>query len=297
MFFYPVFKLDFNLELEFNDFCNILLCVSYKGALFMAKKAKKSKKAKTATKKQHNLVLRILKKIFGSTLGIIVLILMFRWLFVEPFVIPSASMVPSLLIGDHIAVYKLAYGVRYPFSKKYIFRRAIPKRGDVVVFRSTEERQFMVKRLVGLPGDTVFIDETGQVWINNQKLSRKPIPDPKNQKEFYHVSERSLGAGYETYDFFVEQSKTRRYRVIQRLSIYSRWATESFTVPENSVFVLGDNRDDSKDSRYWGYLPLDNIMGRAFGIWLSCEESLFTYPFFLCNPLSLRFKRLFRGIK
>lgn len=246
-------------------------------------------------KKKKKLSTELLKS-GTSTVALILLILAFRWLLIEPFVIPSGSMIPSLLIRDHIAVSKLAYGIRYPFAKKYIWRRAIPKRGDVVVFRSTEDSKFMVKRVVGLPGDTVFLDEKGQIWINNKKIKRSAIDDPKNSKEFYSVSERSLGASYNDYKFFIEETEEHRYRVIQRLSVYSRWATDAYTVPEDSVFVLGDNRDESKDSRYWGPLPLDNIMGRVFGIWLSCEEPFFSLRV-LCNPLTLRGKRMFRGIK
>ena len=237
-----------------------------------------------------------LLKSASSFFGIVLLILAFRWLFIEPFVIPSGSMIPSLLIRDHIAVNKFAYGVRYPFKKKYLWRRAIPQRGDVVVFRSTEDNKFMVKRVVGLPGETVFLDEKGQAWINNKELSREEVLEPKKSKEFYLVSERSLGADYKDYDFFIEQTKRHRYRVIQKVSIYSRWPSEVYKVPEDSVFVLGDNRDNSSDSRNWGFLPLDNIMGRAFGIWLSCEESFFSLRI-LCNPLTIRGKRMFRGIK
>ena len=251
-------------------------------------------KKRKRNRKKKKLSVELLKS-FSSTAGIIFLILIFRWLLIEPFVIPSGSMIPSLLIRDHIAVNKMAYGIRYPFSNKYLWRRGIPQRGDVVVFRSTEDRRFMVKRIVGLPGDTVFIDENGQVWINSERLSRESIRNPKNSEEFYSVSERSLGASYRDYDFFVEETEKRRYRVIQRLSTYSRWA-ETYTVPKDSVFVLGDNRDDSKDSRSWGALPMDNIMGRAFGIWLSCEESFFSLRI-LCNPLTIRGERIFRGIR
>lgn len=245
--------------------------------------------------KKKNLFVEISKSLF-SFWGIIILILSVRWLFIEPYVIPSGSMIPSLLIHDHIVVHKFAYGVRYPFVKKYFWLRHMPQRGDVVVFRSTENRKFMIKRVIGLPGDQVFMDSQGQIWINNQKIKRVAIADPKNDKDFYSVSERSLGAPYNDYKFYLEKTQNHNYRVIYEHSPYPRSETEVYKVPKGHVFVMGDNRDNSSDSRFWGTLPIDNIMGRAFGIWLSCEESFFSMRF-LCNPLEMRWKRLFRGIQ
>ena len=244
---------------------------------------------------KKNLFVEIFKS-FASTLGLILLILSIRWLFIEPFVIPSGSMIPSLLIRDHIAVNKLSYGIRYPFMKKYMWRRAIPKRGDVVVFRSTEDSKFMIKRVIGLPGEKVFLDEKGAVWVNSKQILREKIEDPKNSKEFYSVSARSLGASYNKYEFFVEITNSHRYRVMQEHSSHFNWSGAVYTVPEDSVFVLGDNRDGSSDSRIWGNLPLDNIMGKAFGIWLSCEESFFSLRL-LCDPRTMRWGRMFRSIK
>ena len=246
-------------------------------------------------KKQKNLFIE-LSKSAGSTVGLILLILALRWLFIEPFVIPSGSMIPSLLIRDHIAVNKFAYGIRYPFMNKYIWRRSLPKRGDVVVFRSTTDKKIMIKRVIGLPGDKIFLDEKGEVWLNNQKIPRESMTKPQDTKEFYPVSERSLGANYDRYDFFIENTQYHRYRIIQDRESYFRWSDELYTVPKDSIFVMGDNRDGSSDSRSWGYLPLDNIIGRAFGIWLSCEESFFSMRI-LCNPFELRTERIFKSIK
>ncbi|MCY4513305.1 MAG: signal peptidase I, partial [Bdellovibrionales bacterium] len=148
--------------------------------------------------------------------GVVLLILSIRWLFVEPYVIPSGSMIPGLLVHDHIIVNKLEYGIRYPFSSRFLWQRRIPKRGDVVVFRSVEDRKFMIKRVVGLPGDELFLDEEGQVWINDEQLPRSHIKNPEKGGEFYSLSERSLMARYEDYDFFREVTPRHEYRVIYR---------------------------------------------------------------------------------
>jgi len=244
--------------------------------------------------KKKNLFVELLKAA-SSTVGIILIILGTRAFLIDHFVIPSGSMIPSLLIGDHVLVNKMAYGSRYPFSKKYFWRHSLPKRGDIVVFKSTEDRKFIIKRVLGLPGEKIFLDEEGLIWINDKPLSRTFLSQPKENKDFYSVSERSLGADYSEYDFFIETTKKHRYRIIQERFSFNLLSGTTYTVPQDSVFVLGDNRNNSSDSRSWGYLPLDNIVGRAFSIWLSCEESFFQLPI-LCNPTTIRGRRMFRSL-
>ena len=109
-----------------------------------------------------------------SVVGIVIMILVFRWAFFEPYVIPSGSMIPSLLIYDHIIVNKFTYGLRIPFTSHWIWQRhPHPQRGDVVVFRpvdTTNKMKFMIKRVIGVAGDEIYIDENKQLWINGQAL-------------------------------------------------------------------------------------------------------------------------------
>ena len=235
-------------------------------------------------------------KSLGSFWGVIFLILGVRWLFIEPYVIPSGSMIPSLLIHDHIVVNKSAYGVRFPFSNKLLWKRKLPARGDVVVFRSVEDSRFMIKRVVGLPGEEIALDDKKQIWVGYKKLETNKMKNPSQPENFYKVSEASLNTAYDKQDFFIETTKSHAYRVMYKKQPFYKRTTQTYKVPEDHVFVMGDNRDDSRDSRYWGFLPVDHLMGRAFGLWLSCEETLSFLPF-LCNPLKLRWGRLFRPIR
>lgn len=235
----------------------------------------------------------------GSFLLAVLAILAFRWLLFEPYVIPSGSMIPTLLIHDHILVNKFAYGVRVPFSKTWLYKGEEPKRGDIVVFRSVEDSGFfMIKRVVGLPGDKIEIDPDGFLSINGQKLESKPLnvsEDPKSQSPYYAIKESDLGGAFAEYDFYEENLNGLVHRAILTKGA-PRMFDRPMVVPQDQYFVMGDNRDNSKDSRYWGALPREHLLGRALFVWLSCEETLPFLPF-LCNPLELRWGRFFHSLK
>lgn len=234
-----------------------------------------------------------------SFAGAILAVLAVRWLLFEPYVIPSGSMIPTLLVNDHILVNKLAFGVRWPFTKNWLVEFGKPKRGDVVVFRSVDDDSyFMIKRVVGVAGDTIEYSETGQLIVNGEPVPHEPLNDQSNQdsqKPFYPVTADDIGAEFTQVDFFKDQIGEKTFRSLLSKDLY-RWRVPPITVPEGKLFMMGDNRDNSKDSRAWGELPEENVLGRAMFVWLSCKETVPVVTF-LCNPLTVRWRRFFHGIE
>ncbi|MCB0407635.1 MAG: signal peptidase I [Bdellovibrionales bacterium] len=233
---------------------------------------------------------------FSSFMMAVLAILAFRWLLFEPYVIPSGSMRPTLLVHDHILVNKFAYGVRVPFMKQWIFKRDNPKRGDIVVFRAVNQSYFMVKRVVGEPGDKIEYLTDGTLIINGKEIVRRdmgPGLEPKNQDPYYHVDELGIGGPFEQFTFYEETNENAKYRTLQLLG----FPRDHFQidVPEDHLFMMGDNRDNSADSRVWGPLPIDHVLGQAMFVWLSCDHTLSLLPF-LCNPLELRWDRFFHSV-
>lgn len=218
----------------------------------------------------------------------LILFLSVRWIFLEPFVIPSESMVPQLLIHDHILVQKNAYGLKPFFGDGWLLQWRKPQRGDVIVFRYPENRDmFFIKRLIGLPGDVVETHGMN-LTINGQHVDLKAIDNP------VEVISMRLDSQAEA-SYFEEHLSSKKHFV--RFESESSFSEQSvvFRVPENNYFVLGDNRFNSHDSRFWGYVDHKYLVGQAKFIWLSCDSMLESAPF-ICDPKTLRLERLFKSI-
>jgi signal peptidase I len=199
---------------------------------------------------------------FRAILWAVLLALAIRSFLVEPFKIPSGSMIPTLLVGDYVLVNKFAYGVRLPFTGTLLVPVGKPKRGDVIVFRFPDDpSEDFIKRVVGLPGDRVEI-RNGRLWLNGQVVDE--IPDGR----FSYVDRESGRATLEI-DRFVERNpEGREYSILHAPHGLSASLARSWTVPEGQYFMMGDNRDNSKDSRMWTnhFVRADQIKGRAFCI-------------------------------
>ncbi len=197
----------------------------------------------------------------------VIAVIAVRSFIVEPFKIPSSSMVPSLNIGDHIFVSKFSYGLSLPFTKIEFLKIAEPKRGEVVVFLfPKDESLHYVKRLVGVPGDKIVI-KGRNVSINGVELKREPV---KDLSEITKLTSETEPSG----EYFWETLGD-----VTHLVRYSRGETDysssnlNLEVPADHYFMMGDNRDDSYDSRSWGFVPRENVKGRALMVWLSLDQN------------------------
>ncbi len=212
------------------------------------------------------------KKEFKSISLIIFIVLIFRSIFFEPFRIPSGSMIPTLMIGDFILVNKMSYGFKVPFSDVfsdpvYIFGKSNPANGDVIVFKFPKNPSMnYIKRVIGVPGDTVEI-KNKRVFVNGKKLDGEEITNSTRGKEIWD----DMDVKFKEYNLRFFKTKTGEEEHVVQIDSdnYYKLDFEKITVPEGKFFVMGDNRDFSYDSRYWGFVPHENIKGEALFVWFS----------------------------
>ena len=197
-----------------------------------------------------------------SFFPIILIVLLLRSFLMEPFRIPSGSMMPTLLVGDFILVNKYTYGIRLPVVNKKIIDMNAPQRGDVVVFRYPKDPSLdYIKRVVGLPGDRIGYVQK-QVYVNG-----KPVE--QEAKGSY----TGLGAGLSMSgaELRIERLGGAAHDI---LIVPNQASIEGeVKVPAGHYFVMGDNRDNSNDSRFWGFVPEENLVGKAFMIWMSWDSA------------------------
>jgi len=194
-----------------------------------------------------------------SFFPIILAVLVIRSFIAEPFRIPSGSMLPTLHVGDFILVNKFVYGIRLPVLNKKIITLGEPKRGDVVVFRYPKNPSIdYIKRIVGLPGDKVGYFHKS-IYINGKKIEQKVETK----------SDDLLGIVPVRNELRSEQLGDHHHNIL--IDPERHLVEGEMIVPKGHYFVMGDNRDNSNDSRFWGTVPEENFVGKAFLIWMSWD--------------------------
>ncbi len=197
-----------------------------------------------------------------SFFPVILAVLLLRSFLVEPFRIPSGSMMPTLLVGDFILVNKYAYGIRLPVLNEKVYDIDDPQRGDVVVFRFPKDPGVdYIKRVVGVPGDhIVYRDKT--LRINGEQIAQIPAG-----------TYIGTGSGLSMSGAEIRQEALGNVKHDILVAPRVHGVNADVVVPEGHYFVMGDNRDNSNDSRYWGFVPDENLVGKAFMIWMNWDSA------------------------
>lgn len=229
---------------------------------------------------------------YASLFPILLLVFVVRSFIFEPFQIPSGSMMPTLLVGDCILVQKFAYSIKDPIGQKTIIKTSHPKHGDVVVFKYPPDPSWnYIKRVIGLPGDRIIYDFVNKsITVQPSCASGKnctitlPITysafTPSNLVQIFHsignvvnvdirLEQRNESFGGKIHQVLTVPGKQ------DHISIYCQQPGSSLAewlVPKGEYFMMGDNRDNSYDSRYWGFVPEKNIVGKATAIWMSFDK-------------------------
>ncbi|MCQ4258418.1 signal peptidase I [Stutzerimonas stutzeri] len=208
-----------------------------------------------------------------SFFPVLAIVLVLRSFLIEPFQIPSGSMIPTLEVGDFILVNKFAYGIRLPVVDTKVIDVSDPKRGDVMVFRYPSDPNInYIKRVVGLPGDVVSYSSDKRLSINGKSVPETLVGEEPG----------SLGSA----KLYQEKLGEAEHQIRKEMARYRVEPDREWRVPEGHYFMMGDNRDNSNDSRYWqdaaipadlaGMVPDRNIVGKAFAVWMSWPDPKFS---------------------
>jgi signal peptidase I len=220
--------------------------------------------------------------------GALLIVLVIRSSVVEAFKIPSGSMIPTLLVGDYIFVNKLAYGIKLPFSDWigddpiYLKKGDNPARGEIIVFKNpTDTSIYYIKRVIGTPGDRVEMRDK-IVYVNGVAQEKTPVPNDVREKVLKTLEDSpqyrpdSVVLSYEKVGAVTPEPIT----MVDK-DLGASVSFPEIKVPEGHFFVMGDNRDNSNDSRFWGFVPERHIRGRAvviwFSLWLDFDTSFYAF--------------------
>jgi len=220
--------------------------------------AKKRSLAQAASEEQplkDPIVLEYAKFLFP----VVLIVFLLRGFIAEPFRIPSGSMLPTLEVGDFILVNKFAYGIRIPVWNKKVFGSGTPHRGDVVVFRYPDDPSIdYIKRIIGVPGDKVaYYNKV--LYINGKKMPQSMLGSYKQD------------GSYVQYTRYNEDLQVVKHDILKTNN--SDTGDFIVKVPAHRYFAMGDNRDNSRDSRYWGFVPDKNLIGEAFLVWMNWSSA------------------------
>ena len=212
----------------------------------------------------------------GSFFPVIALVFFLRSFLFEPFKIPSSSMVPTLLIGDLILVNKFTYGIRLPIINKKIVELNDPQRGDVMVFKYPKDPSLdYIKRVIGVPGDKITY-KNKRLIINGKEVSYQPLPDYLDEEHLTYSQQFRENLAGTPHRILIEERAPAEVPNPDNFP-YRDQCTYNYqgftcTVPAGHYFMMGDNRDNSLDSRYWGFVADENIVGKAIFVWMNFSD-------------------------
>lgn len=269
---YPVlFIATMGALLRFMSFAAVLLTATVlTGVIWFIDSAMLRKKR--GDQKPEPILVELAKSFFP----VILVVFLLRSFLIEPFKIPSGSMLPSLLVGDFILVNKFSFGIRIPVLNKKIIDVNQPKRGEVMVFRYPEDpSKDFIKRIVGLPGDTV-VYQNKRLTLNGVAVpveSAGSVTEIDERMSFQRFDAYREKLGDSTHLIIVSPDRPVLAGGVRQFPNKKNceYNDEGVTckIPEGHYFMMGDNRDNSDDSRYWGFVPEDNIVGKAFLVWMN----------------------------